>query len=306
MFEPPGDRPLADYADFAAMERDGWSDVETARAYAEGFAAAAAQHVPRLVDAVRVRPDARVLDLCCGHGVVSAGLVAAGARVTGLDFSPAMLAMARDRVPAAEFIEGDAAALPFANASFDAVTIGLGVPHVPDPDRVLAEARRVLVSGGRIGFTCWLGPERSFAIRVVGEAIAAHGDPDVAMPDAPPNFAFAEDAVALPALARAEFTEAALDIIDSHWVLHEPGAVFDLFHCGTVRVGELLRRQPRERLPAIRAAVADAVRRDLGSDGPWRVPVPAALVSATAGDDARAHPSPTDSSTSPGRAWRRT
>lgn len=274
--------PRPAYAAFATMEREGWIDAETAHAYADGFAAASAQHVPHLVRAVYAGPGTRVLDLCCGHGIVAEGLVAVGADVTALDFSPVMLAMARERVPEVELVEGDAPDLPFADASFDAVAIGLGIPHMPDPDRVLAEARRVLRDGGRIAFTCWLGPDRSLAMRAMSEAIARNGDPDVSMPEAPSMFAFAEESVVVPALARADFGASRLEDIDSHWVVDKLEAVFDLFMHGTVRVGEVLQRQPEDRLPAIRQTVADALRDELGHEGPWRVPVPAAMASAKA------------------------
>ncbi|MGB6229778.1 MAG: methyltransferase domain-containing protein, partial [Litorimonas sp.] len=95
-------------AAFVAMEREGWADTATAQAYADGFSEASAQHVPHLVRAVGAGPGMRALDLCCGHGIVAEGLVAAGAEVTALDFSPAMLVLARERVPEATFMEGDA------------------------------------------------------------------------------------------------------------------------------------------------------------------------------------------------------
>lgn len=64
---------------------------------------------------------AQVLDSCCGHGIVTGGLLAAGAQVTALDFSPAMLEMARKRAPGAVFVQGDAMALPFADAAFETI-----------------------------------------------------------------------------------------------------------------------------------------------------------------------------------------
>ena len=270
------------FTDFACMEREGWGDAATARAYADGFAAASAQHAPHLARAVRARPGIRALDLCCGHGVVAEGLAAAGAQVTGLDFSPAMLALARERVPGTMLVEGDAADLPFEDASFDAVTIGLGLPHVPEPGRVLAEARRVLRPRGRIAFTAWCGPERSFAWRTVFGAIAEHGDAAVALPAGPDATALSDDGAARAALERAGFVEPRVDVIESVWTLDDPCALFDLFHDGTVRGAALLRAQPEPALRAIRAAIAGAIRRELGPGGPWRVPVPAAMATATA------------------------
>ena len=73
---------------------------------------------------------------------------AAGGRVTGLDFSERMLERARRKEPALEWVEGDLLALPFADAAFDAATVGFGVRNVDDLGRGLAELRRVLRPGG--------------------------------------------------------------------------------------------------------------------------------------------------------------
>src|SRR5512135_1263784 len=100
---------------------------------------------------------ARVLDLCCGTGdlaFIAEGLLAAGSRVVGLDFTLPMLAVARGRrsAPGREpaFAQGDAMRLPFPDASFDAVTMGYGLRNVADPLRCLGEVRRVLAPGGRV------------------------------------------------------------------------------------------------------------------------------------------------------------
>ncbi len=119
----------------------------------------------------------QALDLCCGHGIVTAGLVAEGAYVTGLDFSLSLLGMARAAVPKTPFVEGDAMNLTFDIATFDAVTIGFGMPHVPDPPKVLSEARRVLRPSGRLAFAVWCGPEVDTALGYVFGAIEAHWHP---------------------------------------------------------------------------------------------------------------------------------
>ena len=271
-------------AAFVAMEREGWADAATARAYADGFSETSAQHVPHLVRAVRASPGTRALDLCCGHGIVAEGLVAAGAEVTALDFSPAMIALARERLADVTILEGDAGDLPFDAGSFDAVTIGLGIPHVPDPDAVLREARRVLRPGGHIAFTVWCGPERSLGWRAVFDAIAAHGEPGVALPDGPDATALSQERAATDALVAAGFEVRTVAVIDSFWTVEDPGTPFDLFRRGTVRAGALLHAQPERRLPAIRAAVAEAIRSTLGREGPWRVPMPARMASGVTRD----------------------
>jgi demethylmenaquinone methyltransferase/2-methoxy-6-polyprenyl-1,4-benzoquinol methylase len=102
------------------------------------------------VEAV-VRPGDRVLDACCGTGDLAIAARAAGGEVTGLDFSPAMLERARRKEPRIEWIQGDALALPFADASFDAATVGFGVRNLDDLEAGLRELARVLRAGGRLG-----------------------------------------------------------------------------------------------------------------------------------------------------------
>ena len=99
-----------------------------------------------------VRPGDRVLDVCCGTGDLAvAAARAGGGRVTGLDFSERMLERARRKAPELAWVQGDALAMPFDDGSFDSVTIGFGLRNLEDERRGLAELRRVLVPGGRVG-----------------------------------------------------------------------------------------------------------------------------------------------------------
>ena len=97
-----------------------------------------------------VRPGDRVLDACCGTGDLALADAAAGGTVTGLDFSERMLERARRKAGDVDWVRGDLLALPFADATFDAATVGFGVRNVGDLERALAELRRVLAPGGRI------------------------------------------------------------------------------------------------------------------------------------------------------------
>ena len=98
-----------------------------------------------------VRKGDRVLDACCGTGDLAIAARARGADVVGLDFSEAMLERARSKSREIEWVRGDVLALPFDDASFDAVTVGFGVRNVDDLDAGLRELRRVLRPGGRVG-----------------------------------------------------------------------------------------------------------------------------------------------------------
>ena len=98
-----------------------------------------------------VSPGDRVLDACCGTGDLAIAAQRAGGRVTGVDFSQRMLERARSKSDTVEWIEGDALALPFADASFDAATVGFGARNLDDLEAGLRELRRVLRPGGRVG-----------------------------------------------------------------------------------------------------------------------------------------------------------
>jgi demethylmenaquinone methyltransferase/2-methoxy-6-polyprenyl-1,4-benzoquinol methylase len=95
-----------------------------------------------------VNPGDEVLDACCGTGDLAIAAARAGARVTGLDFSDEMLARARRKAPAIEWVQGDLLELPFPDERFDAATVGFGVRNVQDLHRALSELRRVLRPGG--------------------------------------------------------------------------------------------------------------------------------------------------------------
>jgi demethylmenaquinone methyltransferase/2-methoxy-6-polyprenyl-1,4-benzoquinol methylase len=105
----------------------------------------------RLAAEAVVRPGDRVLDAACGTGDLAIADRKAGAsRVTGLDFSERMLERARRKAPALEWVQGDMLALPFADGTFEAATVGFGARNVADLELALRELRRVLRPGGRV------------------------------------------------------------------------------------------------------------------------------------------------------------
>jgi demethylmenaquinone methyltransferase/2-methoxy-6-polyprenyl-1,4-benzoquinol methylase len=120
----------------------------------------------RIAAAAIVRPGDRVLDAACGTGDLALAARDAGAaEVVGVDFSPRMLERARRKSPAIEWVQGDILALPFADGSFDAATVGFGIRNVADLEQGLRELRRVLRPGGRLAvleITTPRGPLRPF------------------------------------------------------------------------------------------------------------------------------------------------
>lgn len=113
---------------------------------------------PRVAAAAAIQPGQRVLDVACGTGVLTRAAAArAGPKgsVTGLDLSPRMLAVAESLSPNLRWRQGSAEALPFPDASFDAVVSQFGLMFVPDPSLALREMMRVLVPGGKLAVAVW-------------------------------------------------------------------------------------------------------------------------------------------------------
>jgi SAM-dependent methyltransferase len=129
-----------------------------------------------VVDRAGVEPGNDVLDVACGTGNATIPAARAGARVTGLDFAPALLEIAREQAADAmveiDFVEGDAQELPFDDASFDAVVSTFGHMFAPDHARTAAEMKRVLRPGGAIAVACWT-PEGSIGrmFRTIAELV---------------------------------------------------------------------------------------------------------------------------------------
>jgi SAM-dependent methyltransferase len=100
-----------------------------------------------------IGPGDHVLDVACGSGLAAELAAARGATVAGLDASQRLIAIARDRSPGADLRVGDMHALPWADGTFDVVSSFRGIwGTTPD---ALAEVRRVLRPGGRMGLTVW-------------------------------------------------------------------------------------------------------------------------------------------------------
>jgi demethylmenaquinone methyltransferase / 2-methoxy-6-polyprenyl-1,4-benzoquinol methylase len=112
-----------------------------------------------LANMAEVKPGQKALDLCCGTGDIAFALHRAGAEVVGLDFSAAMLEVARERAkkqparskaPALEFRTGNALQIPYGPRSFDIVSIGYGLRNLESWERGLEEMARVARPGGRL------------------------------------------------------------------------------------------------------------------------------------------------------------
>ena len=109
----------------------------------------------------------RWLDLCCGTGDLCFRAERENVRVCGADFTLPMLAVARRRKieqrRTSRFLQADALRLPFADGSFDVISVGYGLRNLADPERGLTEMRRVLAPGGRAVILDFGKPENPIA-----------------------------------------------------------------------------------------------------------------------------------------------
>ena len=137
-----------------------------------------------VLEAAGVGRGTRVLDVGCGSGLALVLAAQRGAVPSGLDSSPGLLGIARDRLPDADLREGDMEFLPFADTAFDAVLAVNACQFAADPRRALREAARVVRPGGCVVASLFAEPERSEGT-VVHEAMSALIPPGQAADHAP-------------------------------------------------------------------------------------------------------------------------
>jgi len=163
-----------------AFERHGHDALATS--YHAFFAAVTALATNPLLDAVRLRPATRLLDVATGPGALAAAAASRGARPVGIDLSPQMIELARRLHPAIDFREADVERLPFSDHTFDVVVCAFGLGHFPRPVAAVAECVRTLLPGGRIALSWWDDPSRQRIQGIFRDAIAEVGvlvPPDV-------------------------------------------------------------------------------------------------------------------------------
>ncbi len=243
---------MADTDAIRTFEHAGWE--KAAGRYVDSFATATRQFIPGLLDAAAVRAGWSVLDVACGPGFVTSAAIQRGATARGLDFSAAMLGVARARHPGIAFDEGDAEALPYDDGAFDAVVSNFGIHHVPRPGGALRQAHRVLRAGGTIAFTIWAAPSENVAWKLVFDAIRRCGDMSASRAPAPGG-GFGTPADCEGALHDAGFAEVGTRRLGGVWRHADGRAVLEALRSGTARMAALIGAQPEAAIPAIAADI---------------------------------------------------
>ena len=190
-----------------------------------------------------------------------------------------MVALARGNHPSLDFAEGDAQALAYPDATFDAVTCCFGLLHLADAEAAMAEACRVLKPGGRYAFAAWQGPKGHDLSALVLPAIEAHGTFDVDLPPAPPIFRFGKPEVCEELLSAAGFTGMATQKLPLHWQTPAAEDVLTMIRRSAVRTAMILDCQTPEAREKIDARILEDAWARLTDDG-LTLTFPALLVAA--------------------------
>ena len=217
-----------------------------------------------------VRPKERVVDIGCGCGATAIALgerVGKEGRVLGVDVSAPMLARARERLPRdlpIELVEADATTYPFPAGAFDLLFSRFGVMFFAEPARSFANLRRALRPGGRLAFVCFRAPQDNPWMMLPLNAAYQHVPPLPKLgPDDPGPFSFASEARLRRILDAAGFRSVEMTARDLELDVAAGGGL-DLAVANALEIGATSRAiegQP----PAIRSAVAQAVREKLAS-----------------------------------------
>jgi SAM-dependent methyltransferase len=269
--------PHADTTAFHEFEHDGWQRASDD--YHRYFGSLTTQAIAPLLDAVAFGPKTSLLDIATGPGYVAAEAKRRGWLPVGVDFSEAMVAMARNLHPDIDFRIGDAEALRFGGAEFGDAVMNFGILHLGQPETAIGEVHRVLPTKGRFGFTVWTKPEETVGFDIVLRAVESFGEPNVQLPAGPPFFRFSDREECVRVLERSGFTEVQITQIPLIWKLASAHDFFEAFYRGSARTGGLLRAQSASALAKVQDAIEKSVS-GYSRPGHLEIPMPALVVSA--------------------------
>lgn len=216
---------------------------------------AVADHVVR---SAGIRAGERVLDVACGTGNTALMARARGAAVTGLDLTPELLAVARERASQEGYDdiawqEGDAEALPFADGAFDVVVSSCGLMFAPDQQKVANEVARVTRRGGRIAIQAWT---REGGVGQMFQVTGAYVPPPAGVPS---PFDWGDELKA-KSLLGASFRDHQFERYDCPEFADRPEQIADLFINRYGPTHRAFHSLPPDKAAAFRADLLDLYR----------------------------------------------
>lgn len=204
------------------------------------------------------------LDAGCGAGMAAEMAAARGAEVSGIDAADALLAIARARVPRADFRQGDLEQLPFADGAFDVVTGFNSFQYAGNPGAALADARRVTKPGGSVVVVTWGDPEGMQAASLVGALRPLMPPPP---PGAPGPFALSDEGALRQFATDAGLEPVAIFDVDSPFVYADEATALR----GLSSTGVAARAMENTSEQAVTEAHAKAIEPFRQADGSYLV-----------------------------------
>jgi ubiquinone/menaquinone biosynthesis C-methylase UbiE len=263
---------------FKEFETAGWSEAGRADAYDRVVGRVTARATEPLLDAARVGPGTRLLDVATGPGHVAGAAAARGAEAVGGDISEEMLARSRHLYPRVRFRRADAESLPFEDGAFDAVVAAFLLHHVPSPERVVGELARV---ARRVAVAQWDVSSRARLLGLITDAIAATGvEPLVGRAVGPSRERLAADEELRRLLEGAGLFDVELSTVAFEQRLAGTDELWQGVLGGSVNTRAIVLAQPLVIQERIRAALEHLVEPHHREDG---IDVPVSIRIASAG-----------------------
>jgi SAM-dependent methyltransferase len=220
--------------------------------------------VPMVIAAAQVASGDLVLDVSTGTGeaaLVALQAIGASGLVIGVDIAPAMLTGARERLNDPSFwpVAADGQALPFKDASFDAVVCQLGLQFFPDPARGLTEFRRVLRSGASMGVCVISTPDKAPMWGILAEELGRR------LPAQRPvlnlSFALADESRLHALFANAGFRDIAIERVERHDAVESFDAYWEPIEGGTGSIPQIYLTLSEAERRAVREEVKQRLSR---------------------------------------------
>jgi SAM-dependent methyltransferase len=260
------------------FELAGWQS--RADAYHRFFAPVCLHVADPLLDAAGAGAGDRLLDACCGPGYVAGRALRRGCMVDGVDIATSMVELAASLYPDGHFQVADAQRMPFADQAFDAVVCNIGLHHLSDPARGVAELARVLSPPGRLALTVW--NDSQSALGVVREAIAAAGavaPSDIPAPPVRPDYADEDDLRQLMEPAGLRLRSVRPITFPQRYP--DPDALWDGWLATAIRTGPVFAAQPAEVRARARRIFADLLAGYRDDDGALTLPASLVIIVAS-------------------------